>query len=119
MGNLIEVVVHAANIHDTKAAHLVLKKVKNSYKTIKAFLGDAGYRKTAVEYVENELNLKMHISKKIKDEFAVIPLRWIVERTFVWIGNDRRMSKDYERYALTQECMIKISMIRRTLKKCV
>jgi len=119
MGNLLDVVVHAANIHDTKAAYMVIEKVKERYETIKAFLGDAGYRKTAVEYVENELKLEMHISEKIKDEFAVLPLRWIVERTLGWIGNDRRLSKDYERYSSTEESMIKISMIRRTLKKCV
>ena len=119
MGHLLEVVVHAANIHDTKAAHMVLEKTKEKYETIKAFLGDAGYRKTAVEYVENELKLKMHISERIKDEFAILPLRWIVERTLGWIGNDRRLSKDYERLASTEESMIKISMMRRTLRKCV
>ena len=119
MGHLLEVVVHAANIHDTKAACMVLEKVKEKYETIKAFLGDAGYRKTAVEYVENKLKLEMHISERIKDEFAILPLRWIVERTLGWIGNDRRLSKDYERHASTEESMIKISMMRRSLKNCV
>jgi len=118
-GNLLEVVVHAANIHDTKSAHFVLSKVKEKYETIKAFSGDAGYRKTAVEYVENTLGLRMDISEKIKDTFAVLPIRWVVERTFAWIGNSRRLSKDYERYASTEENMVRIAMIRVTLRKCV
>nr|VFK72219.1 MAG: Transposase DDE domain [Candidatus Kentron sp. TUN] len=59
---------------------------------IKAFSGDEGYRGTAVKFVEKVLGLKLHISKKIKDTFskkikdtfAVLPKRWIVERTFAW-----------------------------------
>ena len=119
LGNLLEVVVHSANIHDTKSAHLVLSKVAQKYSTIKGFSGDAGYRKTAVEFVEKELGLIMNISTKIKDTFAVIPIRWIVERTFSWIGNYRRLSKDYERYSSTVENMVRIAMLRRTLRKCV
>lgn len=98
---------------------MVLSKVVEKYPTIKGFSGDAGYRKTAVEFVEKELNLKMDISTKIKDMFAVIPIRWIVERTFAWIGNYRRLSKDYERYSSTVENMVRIAMLRRTLRKCV
>ena len=106
-------------MHDTKAAHLVLSKVAKKYPAIEGFSGDAGYKKTAVEFVENELKLKMNISTKIKDTFAVLPIRWIVERTFAWIGNYRRLSKDYERYASTVENMVRIAMLRRTLRRCV
>jgi putative transposase len=80
LGNLLEIVVHAANMHDTKAAHFVLSKVAKKYPTIEGFSGDAGYRKTALEFVEKGLKLKMHISTKIKDAFAILPIRWIVER---------------------------------------
>ena len=61
----------------------------------------------------------MDISTKIKDTFAALPIRWIVERTFAWIGNHRRLSKDYERYASTEENMVRIAMLRTTLRKCV
>lgn len=106
-------------MHDTKSAHLVLSKVAEKYPSIRGFSGDAGYRKTAVEFIEKTLKLKMDISTKIKDVFAVIPIRWIVERTFSWIGNYRRLSKDYERYSSTVENMVRIAMLRRTLRKCV
>lgn len=46
LGNLLDVVVHAANIHDTKSGILVARKVMAQYPTIKAFSADAGYRKT-------------------------------------------------------------------------
>ncbi|MCB1984009.1 MAG: transposase [Nitrosomonas sp.] len=61
----------------------------------------------------------MHISKKIKDAFAVLPVRWIVERTFAWLGNFRRLSKDYEILANSAENMVRIAMIQITIAKCV
>jgi putative transposase len=44
--------------------------------------------------------------------FAVLPQRWIVERTFSWLSRNRRMSKDYERKVQTSETLIELAMIR-------
>ena len=104
MGNLVQVIVHAANIHDTKAGCDVLKSAVDKYPTLEAFSGDAGYRGTAVEFVETTLQLKLHISKKIKDAFA-------------WLGNFRRLSKDYEIIANSAENMVRIAMIQITIAK--
>jgi len=46
-----------------------------------------------------------------------LPKRWIVERTFAWLNNHRRLSKDYERYPKTSETMIQIAMIRVMLRR--
>ena len=119
MGNLIQVIVHAANRHDTKAGCDVLKAAAKKHPTLEAFSGDAGYRGSAVDFVETTLQLKLHISKKIKDTFAVLPIRWIVERTFAWLGNFRRLSKDYEILTKSAENMVRIAMIQITLAKCV
>lgn len=119
LGNLLIIKVHPANIHDTKSGCEVLKKASEKYPTIEAFSGDAGYRKTSLEFVENILNLTMNISTKIKDVFAVLPIRWIVERTFAWLGNYRRLSKDYEKLLISEENIIRIAMLRITIRKCV
>ena len=119
MGNLIQVIVHAANVHDTKGGCDVLKAAAEKYPTLEAFSGDAGYRGTAVEFVEDTLKLKLHISERVKDTFAVLPIRWIVERTFAWLGNFRRLSKDYEILKRSAENMVRIAMIQITLAKCV
>ena len=119
LGNLLTIMVHAANIHDTKGGCAVLQKASEKYPEIQAFSGDAGYRKTALEFVENVLGLQLHISKKIKDLFAILPKRWIVERTFAWLGNYRRLSKDYEKLILSAENMVRVAMIRITIRKCV
>lgn len=88
------------------------------YPTIKAFSADEGYRGTSVDYVQDILKRFIDISKKIKDEFAVLPKRWIVERTFAWINNFRRASKDFEILTLTAENVVRLAMIRIMLKKC-
>ena len=118
LGNLIQILVHAANIHDTKGGCDLLQNAVEKCKGIKAFSGDAGYRGTAVEFVENTLGLKLHISKKIKDTFAVLPMRWVVERTFAWLGHYRRLSKDYEIRKLTAENMVRIAMLRIMVARC-
>lgn len=119
LGNLIQVLVHAANEHDTKSGCDVLKAAADKHASLEAFSGDAGYRGTAVEFVETALKLKLHISQKIKDAFAVIPKRWVVERTFAWLGNYRRLAKDFEILARSAENMVRIAMIQITLAKCV
>ena len=118
LGNLLHVKVHAANIHDTKSGCDIFQKLSEKFPSIKAFSADAGYRGTSVEYVENTLHLKIEISKKIKDQFAILPKRWLVERSFAWINNFRRASKDFEILTLTAENIIRLAMIRILLKKC-
>jgi putative transposase len=49
--------------------------------------------------------------------FQVVPWRWVVERTFAWLLNDRRHSRDYERLTTNSEAMIQLSMIRLLLKR--
>ena len=118
LGNLLHVSVHAANLSDTKQACNVLDRTLDKYPTIEAFSGDGGYRGTAVKFVEEHLNIKLYISKRIGDGFVVLRNRWIVERTFAWIGNFRRLAKDVETLIATSENMIRIAMLKLTLGKC-
>jgi putative transposase len=86
---------------------------------LKAFSADAGYGGTAVTYCTETLHKPLHISKKIKDGWAVLPKRWVVERTFSWLGHFRRLSKAVEILTATSENMIHIAMLKITLAKCV
>ena len=49
--------------------------------------------------------------------FVVLPKRWIVERTFAWISRNRRLARDFERYAATVAAFVRLAMIRLMLKR--
>ena len=117
MGNLLAVTVHAANIHDTKSGINPARKSFGKYPTIEKFCGDDGYRKSFEEAVIVQLGLSVDISARIVPTFVVMPKRWVVERTFAWLGNSRRLSKDYEISTISEESWTYIShshtLIRR------
>jgi putative transposase len=119
LGNLLHVSVHAANLSDTTSAGEVMLKSKEKSASIKAFSGDAGYRGTAVTFASETLNMTLHLSEKIQDTWAVLPKRWVVERTFAWLNNFHRLAKDFEILTATSENIIRIAMIKITLAKCV
>ncbi len=117
MGNLLAVVVHAANIHDTKSGIQPARKAFEKYPSIQCFCADAGYRKTFEQDISRELGLGVDISARIKPEWEVIPKRWIVERSFAWFNNSRRLSKDYEIYTRSAQAMCLISAFHTLLKR--
>ena len=117
MGNLLAVVVHAANIHDTKSGIISARKAYKKYPTIQKFCGDEGYRKSFEEAVLLELGLGVDISERISPAFVIIPKRWVVERTFGWLGNSRRLSKDYEISTKSEESFVMISHLHTLLRR--
>ena len=119
-GNLWSVHVHAANQHDTVAGCQAFDRLMGQTKLprLKAVCADQGYRKTFVKHLEDTWKLTVHISQKIADHFAIIPKRWVVERTFGWFNGQRRLSKDYEKTTSSSEAMIYLASISRILKSC-
>jgi putative transposase len=119
LGNLVMLVVHSATQSDSVAGCQVLAKASQKHKTIKAFSGDQGYPGTAVEFVKKELGLSLRISVKKEGGFTVLPKRWIVERTFAWLGHFRRLAKDFEMLTSTAENVIRLAMLQITIAKCL
>jgi len=117
MGNLLAVVVHAANIHDTKSGILLIKEAFDKYLTIQSFCANAGYRKTFEQNISSELILKVDISARIRPEWKVLPKRWIVERSLAWFNNSRRLSKDYKISISSAQNMCIISACHTLLKR--
>jgi len=117
MGNLLAITVHAANIHDTKAGINPAKQALDRYPTIQRFCGDEGYLKSFEEDVFFELGLGVDISARIKPGWEILPQRWVVERTFGWMGHSRRLSKDYEIRTGSAETMVCISHLHTLLRR--
>ena len=109
--------VHAANIHDTKSAPDVLDRAKEKFPSIKGFSADEGYRGTTADHVEKIMKLRVEISKKIKDQWAILAKRWVVERTLAWINNFRRMAKDFEISTCSAENFIRIAALQLILDR--
>jgi putative transposase len=118
MGNLLAVVVHAANIHDTKSGIEPAKLAVEKYPFIKRFCADMGYRGTFLVDMDEILKLGVDISEKIKPhEWEKLPWRWVVERTLSWLNHSKRLSKDYEISTASAEAIVKISHFHTLLKR--
>ena len=117
MGNILTATVHAANIHDTVAGCAVFRWALWKYPSLCGCCGDAGYRKTFEEFVQS-LGRNVDISEKIKPhEWEILPKRWRVERTFSWLNNSHRLSKDYEINTDTEVNFIYLSHIATLLRR--
>ena len=119
LGFIMTVVVHAANIHDSVGAELVLKRLKENFFYLKVIFADGGYRGKLITWASDSLGfvLKIVMRPKTQEGFNVVHKRWIVERTFAWFENQRRLSKDFEYLLETSEAMVHLASIRILLNK--
>jgi len=119
MGNIVTNIVHVANIHDSKGARLVFKNLNDNIYGIRVIYADCGYRGELIEAAKRSYNYELKISPKIKDNTTqkVSPKRWVVERTFSWLENFRRLSKDFEYLLESSQAMIYLASIKLLLNK--
>lgn len=122
LGLVIVVLVHPADIQDRDGAKLLLESVKASFWRLQLIWADGAYAGVLLDWVatlRKRCKLRLEIIKRKKGVkgFQVLPRRWIVERTFAWLGRHRRMSKDYEGLTHSSETMIRIVMIGLMLRR--
>ncbi|KKG10920.1 IS5 family transposase, partial [Methanosarcina sp. 2.H.A.1B.4] len=112
-GLLLMVVVHAANIQDRDGAKLVLEQIKGTFSRLQLIWADAAYAGQLVNWVKITCGWVLEIVRRNDDVkgFQVLPRRWVVERTFGWIGRYRRLSKDYEGLTESSQAFIYAAMI--------
>ena len=101
-GLILKVRVHAANVQDRDGATLVLDQIDEPLSQLELIRADGGYAGKklagwmAERFGERPLLLEIVRRSDTQKGFAVLPRRWVVERTFGWLNNFRRLSKDYE-----------------------
>ena len=91
--------VTSAGIQDHTAAFRVLEQLRFVMASVLAVFADGGYAGRLVAYARDRLHLTVKIVAKPEGQkgFAVLPRRWVVERTFGWLMRCRRLARDYER----------------------
>lgn len=125
MGLILAVVVHSAAVQDRDGALAVLAKLLSpldAFPRLAVIWADGGYAGRLVRFLERwkrSLGWVLQIVKRNDDVkgFIVVPKRWIVERTFGWLGRYRRLSKDYEEQTRNSETMIRLAMINLMLHR--
>jgi putative transposase len=148
-GLVLKVVVHEANIQDRQGVPLLLEPIQGLFPRMKKVWVDQGYTGKGREWIKEQMGWEVEIVRhswpargewvphgdlsdlstvwftyeRIKPEpkkfRGVLPRRWVVERTFAWIGRYRRMSKDYEYLTSSSESMVCLTMIRLMLRRLV
>jgi putative transposase len=146
-GLVLKAKVHSAKVPDQDGLRLLLESARSRNSHLKHLWLDAGYEGRGKRWVEEVLGLSVEIvrrpAKPIPEEvartwaaewakegqkidwqklmpprgFMVLSRRWVVERTFSWLSQNRRMSKDYERLCATAEAFIYAAMTRLMVRR--
>lgn len=114
---MLDVFVGAANDADVKAAPVLLVPILDAYERIKKILADQAYQGWLVDAIKSAYGRTLEITKKLGDGFVVSPWRWVVERTFAWLDNARRLCRDYEELPAHHEGFVYIALIRIMLRR--
>jgi len=118
LGLPIMVKVHSADIQDRDGAKPVLLQADKEVPTLKIIFADAGYAGKLVDWAKETFPWVLEIVKRSElHKFVILRKRWIVERTFSWLIDHRRIARDYEGDPKTSETMIHIAMISLMLRR--
>ena len=122
LGLLINLLVTPANVQDRDAIAPLLAVARQRFASLKKAIADGGYQGKPTAYeVQNQAGISLEIVKRsdtVKG-FYVLPKRWIVERTYGWLGRCRRLGKDYENLSRSHVGFIILAMIRLMLRRIV
>ena len=96
-----------------------MREARRTFPFIERVIGDAGYQGRKMEAAIARAGLwEFQIVRRCdRHRFAVLPKRWIVERTLTWISRNRRLARDYERHACKAAAFVRLAMIRIMLRR--
>ena len=118
-GNLLGLVTHTADVQDRDGAPEVIAQALESHPTLAHIFADGGYAGDKLRDAMTELDgPSIEIVKRPPgvSGFVVIARRWVVERTFAWLGRCRRLAKDWERTIASSDAWTLIAAIRRSAR---
>ena len=114
LGLLLVVVIHTANIQDRDGLALVCRRLRRRFPWLRLIFADGGYQGETAACAAAQERLRLQIVKREPGTrgFAVLPKRWLVERTFAWLGRNRRLAKDFEATLASAATMVHLASIQ-------
>jgi transposase len=117
----MHVIVHAANIQDRDGGAMLMAAMFGLYPFLLKLYADGGYQggsfqssmKTIMAQVKVEIVKRSDVAKG----FAVLPKRWVVERTFAWLNRCRRLAKDWECLNRKARAFLLLASVRFMLRR--
>ncbi len=120
LGLMVGLVVHGAGVQDRDGAPFVLSAIRRRWPWLRHVFADGGYAgKQLREALKSTGDWRIEIIRRSDkaDGFEVLPRRWVVERTFAWLGRCRRLAKDWERSIASSEAWATIAHIRMLTRR--
>jgi putative transposase len=120
LGLLVCALVHPANVADKVAIHALMRRIPFTSRLARLVV-DAGYdTPVAAHRCHTWLGMRYEVVPRLAPGFQLLARRWVIERTFAWLGKYRRLSKDYEQLPAVSETFLYIAsihlMVRRLAK---
>ena len=115
LGLMVGLVIHSAGIQDRDSAPDVLKTILKRWPWLRHIFADGGYAGPKLkDRLEKVGKFTLEIVKRSDhaEGFKLLPRRWVVERTFAWLGRCRRLAKDFEKTVASAEAWVYIANIR-------
>ena len=122
LGLPLAVAIHEANLHGSKGASQAIEKLAYKFLRLVKILADGDYRGGLTDWVKKKFGWTLEVvvrPDECPSKFQVLPKRWIVERSFSWLENFRRLTIDYEFFAETAEAMVQLAFIQIMLNKFI
>ena len=119
LGLIWGLAVVAGNISEAAGARLVFGKVAATLPRWEVVWVDGGYEHRLEEWVEQHCSFRVEVIKRDENRkgWQLLPKRWVVERTFAWLGRCRRLSKDFEASGATEAAWLWLANIRLMLRR--
>ena len=121
MGLLLNVVVHSADVQDRDGAFNLLRRARGLFPFVERIFANGGYAGLKMAVTVRRAGVwSLQITKRSNATgFEVLPKRWTVESTLVWISRNRRLVRNFERYTTTVAAFVRLAMIRIMLRRLV
>ena len=116
---IVGLAVHGAATQDRDSAPVVLNSIRHTFPWLRHIFADGGYAGPKLRgALEKFGRWTLQIVKRsdVAKGFKVLPRRWVVERTLVWLGRCRRLAKDWERTIASAETWLLVAHIRRVTR---